>query len=97
MSGASGKVLAAIHVTPEAAEGGPLARLRDGDTVRVDAEMGVLDVIAPADWSSRPAAQVDFSHNARGMGRELFALFRASAAAAETGASPFADFDPAQN
>jgi phosphogluconate dehydratase len=96
MSGASGKVLAAIHVTPEAAEGGPLARLRDGDIVRVDAEAGVLDVIAPSDWEDRPLAQMNLAGNARGMGRELFALFRRNASSAERGGSAFPDYDPEQ-
>jgi phosphogluconate dehydratase len=94
MSGASGKVLAAIHVTPEAAEGGPIARLRNGDVVRVDAESGVLDVVAPADWSARPLVQLDLAGAARGMGRELFALFRTNASSAEAGGSAFPDYDP---
>ncbi len=94
MSGASGKVLAAIHVTPEAAEGGPLARLRNGDIVRVDAEVGVLDVIAPFDWCDRPLAQMHLAGNERGMGRELFALFRRNACSAERGGSAFPDYDP---
>jgi phosphogluconate dehydratase len=94
MSGASGKVLAAIHVTPEAADGGPLARLRDGDVLRVDAETGVLDVAAPADWRERAPAQLDLAANARGGGRELFSLFRVNACSAETGGSAFPDYDP---
>ena len=93
MSGASGKVLAAIHVTPEAAEGGPLGKLRNDDIVRVDAEMGVLDVVAPADWFERTPVQLDLTANQRGMGRELFALFRAHANSAEQGGTPFAKFD----
>jgi phosphogluconate dehydratase len=94
MSGASGKVLAAIHVSPEAADGGPLAKVRDGDVVRVDAEAGVLDVSSPADWRDRAPAQFDLAANARGMGRELFSLFRANARSAESGGSAFPDFDP---
>jgi phosphogluconate dehydratase len=94
MSGASGKVLAAIHVTPEAAEGGPLAKVRDGDLLRVDGEAGVLDVIAPADWRERAPAQIDLAGNARGMGRELFSLFRTHACSAERGGSAFPDYDP---
>jgi phosphogluconate dehydratase len=94
MSGASGKVLAAIHVTPEAAEGGPLAKVRDGDRVRVDAVEGVLDVVSPADWKSRASAQLDLAASTRGMGRELFSLFRINALSAESGASAFPDYDP---
>ncbi|MBX3428287.1 MAG: phosphogluconate dehydratase [Hyphomonadaceae bacterium] len=94
MSGASGKVLAAIHITPEAAEGGPLAKVRDGDVVRVDAEAGVLDVTSPAGWSERAPAQLDLAGNSRGLGRELFSLFRANACSAERGGSSFPDYDP---
>jgi phosphogluconate dehydratase len=94
MSGASGKVLAAIHVTPEAAEGGPLAKVRDGDVLRVDGNEGVLDVVSPQDWRERAPAQLDLAGNARGYGRELFALFRAHAGSAESGGSPFPDYDP---
>ncbi|MFT3728942.1 MAG: phosphogluconate dehydratase [Terricaulis sp.] len=93
LSGASGKVLAAIHVTPEAAEGGALAKLRDGDVLRVDANAGVLDVISPASWKERAPAQLDVSAHARGTGRELFSLFRAYANSAEAGATPFLDYD----
>jgi phosphogluconate dehydratase len=94
MSGASGKVTAAIHVTPEAAEGGAIAKVRDGDIVRVDAEAGVLDIIAPSDWQARAPSQLDLSGNARGLGRELFSLFRANACSAEHGGSAFPDYDP---
>jgi phosphogluconate dehydratase len=96
MSGASGKVLAAIHITPEAAEGGPLAKVRDGDIVRVDAEAGALDVVSPADWRERAPAQLDLAANARGHGRELFSLFRAHACSAERGGSAFPDYDLAE-
>ncbi|MGE0595880.1 MAG: dihydroxy-acid dehydratase, partial [Hyphomonadaceae bacterium] len=94
MSGASGKVLAAIHVTPEAADGGALARVHSGDVIRVDAEAGVLEVIAPSDWRERAPAQLDLSRVSRAHGRELFALFREHAASAEQGASAFPDYDP---
>jgi phosphogluconate dehydratase len=87
-------VLAAIHVTPEAADGGPIARVRDGDVIRVDAEEGALEVISPADWAARPPAQLDLAGSARGVGRELFALFRANACSAEAGGSAFPEFDP---
>ncbi len=94
MSGASGKVTAAIHVTPEAVDGGPIAKLRDGDIIRVDAEAGRLELIAPTDWENRTPVRIDVSGNARGLGRELFALFRLNASAAEQGGGAFPDFDP---
>ncbi|MFM5932453.1 MAG: phosphogluconate dehydratase [Novosphingobium sp.] len=84
MSGASGKVPAAIHVTPEALGGGMLARLRDGDMVRLCANKGSLET--DADLDAREAAPPP--PPAEGMGRELFALFRALADGAERGASP---------
>ncbi|MRD46490.1 phosphogluconate dehydratase [Caenimonas koreensis] len=90
MSGASGKVPAAIHVSPEAAAGGPLARLRDGDIVRVDAVAGTLQALVPHDeWAAREVAvmpQALRDANGRGMGRELFSSFRRNALAAEHGA-----------
>ncbi|WP_114965137.1 phosphogluconate dehydratase [Alkalilacustris brevis] len=86
MSGASGKVPAAIHVSPEAAEGGPLARLRDGDRLRLDATRGTLDVL-DADLDSRAPIEADLSANASGLGRELFAAFRANVGPATSGAS----------
>jgi phosphogluconate dehydratase len=87
MSGASGKVPAAIHVTPEAAEGGALARLRDGDVIRLDAQAGRLEVLAnPADLAARAAMAPDLSQNEHGLGRELFRMFRANAQPAEFGA-----------
>ncbi|SMX44659.1 phosphogluconate dehydratase [Maliponia aquimaris] len=85
MSGASGKVPAAIHVSPEAADGGPLARLRDGDIVRIDAVNGTLETLAP-DFDSREPATADLSGNGHGVGRELFAAFRANVGLASTGA-----------
>ncbi|MBL9075096.1 phosphogluconate dehydratase [Tabrizicola sp.] len=86
MSGASGKVPAAIHVTPEAAAGGPLARLRDGDMVRLDAVAGTLTVLAP-DFDARAPIVADLSANEHGIGRELFAAFRRHAGPADTGAA----------
>lgn len=94
MSGASGKVLAAIHITPEAADGGPLAKVRDGDVLRIDAESGVLDVVSPPDWRERAPSQLDLAANSRGLGRELFSLFRANSSSAERGGSSFPDYDP---
>jgi len=85
MSGASGKVPAAIHVAPEAAKGGPLAKLREGDLVRLDAVAGRLDVLE-ADFDSRSPVQVDLSGNDFGIGRELFAAFRATVGDSTEGA-----------
>ncbi|MCC5971613.1 MAG: phosphogluconate dehydratase [Pararhodobacter sp.] len=86
MSGASGKVPAAIHLAPEAAAGGPLARLRDGDRVRLDAVAGTLDVLEP-EFNARPPLTPDLSANSEGTGRELFAKLRAGAGPASGGAS----------
>ena len=88
MSGASGKVPAAIHVTPEAAAGGAIARVRDGDMLRLDAPAGRLDVLCdPAVFAGRAPAQADLSANACGIGRELFATFRSNVGPADTGAA----------
>jgi phosphogluconate dehydratase len=88
MSGASGKVLAAIHVVPEAACGGPIAKLRDGDMVLVCADSGTLEAkVDPADWDARAPAPVDLSRSQCGVGRELFGLMRANASSAEEGGS----------
>ncbi|MHB1123327.1 MAG: phosphogluconate dehydratase [Ramlibacter sp.] len=90
MSGASGKVPAAIHVSPEASAGGPLAKLRDGDVVRLDADAGVLQALVPeAEWAAREAAtmpQTLRQADGHGTGRELFASFRRNALSAEEGA-----------
>ena len=86
MSGASGKVPAAIHISPEAATGGPLARLRDGDIVRLDAGAGTLSVLAD-DFDTRAPVVADLSANGQGMGRELFEAFRRSVGTSETGAA----------
>ncbi|MBA4781102.1 MAG: phosphogluconate dehydratase [Blastomonas sp.] len=86
MSGASGKVPAAIHLWPEACDGGPLARIRDGDIVRLDAVAGTISVaVDGADWEARPTASQPAQP--MGTGRELFALMRASSDNAEAGAS----------
>jgi len=88
MSGASGKVPAAIHVSPEAARGGPIAKIRDGDLVRLDAAAGRLDVlIDAAAWAARTPAVGDLSENGHGLGRELFTVFRSSVGPAESGAA----------
>jgi phosphogluconate dehydratase len=86
MSGASGKVPAAIHVCPEAADGGPLAKLRDGDMLRLDAPAGRLEVLAE-DFDTRAPAAPDLSGNDFGLGRELFTLFRQTVGPATSGAS----------
>ncbi len=86
MSGASGKVPAAIHVCPEAAVGGPLAKLRDGDIIRLDAKAGTLSVIS-AEFDDRAPVTVDLSHNRHGTGRELFEAFRRTVGSADTGAA----------
>jgi hypothetical protein len=86
MSGASGKVPAAIHVSPEAACGGPLARLRDGDVVRLDAVAGTLTALVPG-FDARPLVEADLSANAHGIGRELFGAFRQYAGPATDGAA----------
>jgi phosphogluconate dehydratase len=88
MSGASGKVPAAIHVCPEAVDGGAIAYLQDGDLLRVDAVEGVLDILTES-VLNRTAATADLSANNFGTGRELFANFRQSVGAADTGASIF--------
>jgi len=90
MSGASGKIPAAIHVTPEALDGGAIGRIRDGDMIRVDGEAGVLEALVTADeLAGRPAPLPDLSDNAHGFGRELFEGFRRLATRAEHGASAF--------
>ncbi len=90
MSGASGKVPAAIHVSPEAAAGGPLAKVRDGDIIRLDANAETLQVlVSDAEWAARPLDTMPEAlraANGIGMGRELFANFRRNALAAEEGA-----------
>jgi phosphogluconate dehydratase len=90
MSGASGKVPAAIHVSPEAAAGGPLAKVQDGDLIRLDGVAGTLQVlVSEAEWAARPLAQMPAdlrAANGVGMGRELFANLRRNALKAEEGA-----------
>ncbi len=86
MSGASGKVPAAIHVSPEAADGGPLSRLRDGDLVRLDAVNGTLEVVG-VDLDSREPVMPDLSARQFGLGRELFQAFRDNVGPATAGAA----------
>ena len=87
MSGASGTVPAAIHLTPECVNGGELAKVRDGDVLRLDSHAGVLEARVPQEvWSRREPARADLAENASGFGRELFAGFRSRATDAEAGA-----------
>ena len=86
MSGASGAVPAAIHVTPECLSGGPLAKVRDGDIVRLDSLAGTLTVeVSEETLVQRTTTVPALEHNHHGMGRDLFRMFRANAAAAEEG------------
>ncbi len=90
MSGASGKVPSAIHLTPEAARGGPLARVRDGDRLRLDTDTGRLEIDVDADeFAAREPAVHDPSSSSEGLGRELFARFRSEALEAEQGGGLF--------
>jgi phosphogluconate dehydratase len=90
MSGASGKVPAAIHASPEALAGGPLARVRDGDIIRLDAVAGTLDaVVDAAEWAARTPATLQPEQaevNAHDLGRELFGGMRRNVRSAEEGA-----------
>ncbi|MBK8158876.1 MAG: phosphogluconate dehydratase [Rhodospirillaceae bacterium] len=90
MSGASGKVPAAIHLSPEAVAGGPIARIQDGDIIRLDTETDQLTLkVDAAALAARDVALPDISGNASGCGRELFAAFRAQASGAHLGAASF--------
>ena len=89
MSGASGKVLAAIQVTPEAISGGTIGKIKDDDLITIDAEAGALSVSADDDPAARSIESSDISANHVGMGRELFAAFRKQVSSAETGATIF--------
>jgi phosphogluconate dehydratase len=88
LSGASGKVLAAIHVVPETAAGGTIGKLRDGDRVRIDAQAGLIEVVlTEAELKARPPAGPGREEAAHGMGRELFGIFRSNANGSESGAT----------
>ena len=90
LSGASGDVLSAIHLTPEAAEGGPISLLRDGDRIRLDAYTGELTALVHYDtWADRTPIQIDLTASHFGTGRELFSTFRRTVSAADKGASIF--------
>ena len=90
MSGASGKVPAAIHLTPEALAHGPISKIRDGDMVRLDADNGELSALVPTDeWNERSHAARSSQDSSYGMGRELFAFMRDAVNEAESGATVF--------
>lgn len=90
MSGASGKVPAAIHLTPEASHGGPIAKVQDGDIIRIDAVAGRVEALVdPAEWAARDVVTADLAHYHQGVGRELFATFRGAVGTADKGASVF--------
>ena len=90
LSGASGKVPSAIHVTPEAAAGGAIAKIRDGDIIRLDAPAGKLEVkVGAEEWASRPLETYDVTASHVGLGRELFGAFRREAGPADKGAALF--------
>jgi phosphogluconate dehydratase len=90
LSGASGKVPSAIHVTPEAASGGAIAKIRDGDIIRLDAAAGRLDVkVGAEEWEGRALETFDLSASHVGMGRELFSAFRREVGPADKGAAIF--------
>jgi phosphogluconate dehydratase len=91
LSGASGKVPAAIHVTPEALDGGTIARIHDGDMIRIDAVAGRLELLVdPEVLQSREPAAADLTQSHEGVGRELFTAFRAQVSRADQGAAVFA-------
>ncbi|MGA8938952.1 MAG: phosphogluconate dehydratase [Acidobacteriaceae bacterium] len=92
LSGASGDVLSAIHLTPEAAEGGPIAKLRDGDRVRIDANTGeITALVEEAEWDRREVVCADLAAQQYGVGRELFGVFRKTVSAADQGGTIFGD------
>jgi phosphogluconate dehydratase len=90
MSGASGKVLAAIHATPEAARDGLIGKIRDGDMVTIDSAAGELQVSAEDNIEERDTTPNEIASHSIGIGRELFQPFRERASSAEEGASFFA-------
>jgi phosphogluconate dehydratase len=98
MSGASGKIPAAIHVTPECLAGGPLAKVRTGDTILLDSNRGLLHALVPeSEWDTRIAASADLREHHHGLGRELFGVFRANALGAEQGAMTFVTPEDAES
>lgn len=93
MSGASGKIPSAIHMSPEAARGGPLARVRDGDLIAFDSEKGTLDIKVDSEtFAAREPAPFRPNESSAGLGREMFSYFRQMAGTADSGASQFSFF-----
>jgi phosphogluconate dehydratase len=91
MSGASGKVASAIHLCPEAKDGGVIGKIKDGDMITLDCERGVLSLdINETVLKNRVITQANLSANMHGVGRELFAFMRQSVNSAEEGACTFA-------
>ena len=89
MSGASGKVPAAIHLSPEALQDGPIAKVQNGDMILLDCDAGVLELeVSPEELARREPSRADLSANEHGLGRDLFGLFRRQAGLAERGGSP---------
>ena len=89
MSGASGKVPAAIHLSPESVNGGLIVKVQDGDMIALDCDTQTLQLeVSDAELAARTAPAPDLSGNQHGTGRDIFAMFRANAALAEEGASP---------
>ena len=84
MSGASGKVPAAIHLSPEAASSGPISKIKNGDLIRLDALTGELNILEK-DFEARETRKKDLTKNESGLGRELFKIFREHAASAKFG------------
>jgi phosphogluconate dehydratase len=97
MSGASGKVPAAIHVTPEALSGGPIGRIRTGDLIRLDANAGTLEVLGGNAWLAREPAAHDLASHLEGTGRDLFGNLRRTVSSAESGACTLFETDEAVN
>jgi phosphogluconate dehydratase len=97
MSGASGKIPAAIHVTPECLAGGMLAKVRTGDVILVDSHRGILEARVPEEeWRTRSLEEVDLRQYHHGVGRELFGVFRSTALGAEQGAMSFVTQEAAE-
>ncbi|GAA4614181.1 phosphogluconate dehydratase [Saccharopolyspora hordei] len=94
MSGASGKIPAAIQLTPEASAGGPLARVRDGDVIRLDADRGTLELLVPDDELAEREPAPGADRAPFGTGRELFSAFRQAVGRADRGASVFTQLQP---
>jgi len=90
MSGASGKVASAIHMSPEALSGGMISKIQTGDKIRIDADKGVVELLVPAtELEKRKASTIDLTNNQFGMGRELFTSMRRHTGSAEEGATIF--------